>query len=205
MKQSSYNLLPMLQSKQKSSFIYKDEELIAQFQRGNENAYIELVNRYRDKLINFVFGFLGDAELAEDVVQDTMLKLYEKKHYYREIAKFSTWLYTIARNQANSEFRKRKRMKISYLSQMTKQEQDYEIKDLGPDLNKKLQNQFLEKRIRNAIQKLPEHFKSVIILRDIQELSYDTISEIVGVPLGTVKSRINRARIQLQLELQDLK
>jgi len=205
MKQSSYNLLPMLQSKHKSSFIYKDEELIAQFQRGNENAYIELVNRYRDKLINFVFGFLGDAELAEDVVQDTMLKLYEKKHYYREIAKFSTWLYTIARNQANSEFRKRKRMKISYLSQMTKQEQDYEIKDLGPDLNKKLQNQFLEKRIRNAIQKLPEHFKSVIILRDIQELSYDTISEIVGVPLGTVKSRINRARIQLQLELQDLK
>ena len=205
MKQSSYNLLPMLQSKQKSSFIYKDEELIAQFQRGNENAYIELVNRYRDKLINFVFGFLGDAELAEDVVQDTMLKLYEKKHYYREIAKFSTWLYTIARNQANSEFRKRKRMKISYLSQMTKQEKDYEIKDLGPDLNKKLQNQFLEKRIRNAIQKLPEHFKSVIILRDIQELSYDTISEIVGVPLGTVKSRINRARIQLQLELQDLK
>jgi len=195
----------MLQSKHKSSFIYKDEELIAQFQRGNENAYIELVNRYRDKLINFVFGFLGDAELAEDVVQDTMLKLYEKKHYYREIAKFSTWLYTIARNQANSEFRKRKRMKISYLSQMTKQEQDYEIKDLGPDLNKKLQNQFLEKRIRNAIQKLPEHFKSVIILRDIQELSYDTISEIVGVPLGTVKSRINRARIQLQLELQDLK
>ena len=205
MKQSSYNLLPMLQSKHKSSFIYKDEELIAQFQRGNENAYIELVNRYRDKLINFVFGFLGDAELAEDVVQDTMLKLYEKKHYYREIAKFSTWLYTIARNQANSEFRKRKRMKISYLSQMTKQEQDYEIKDLGPDLNKKLQNQFLEKRIRNAIQKLPEHFKSVIILRDIQELSYDTISEIVGVPLGTVKSRINRARIQMQLELQDLK
>jgi len=195
----------MLQSKHKSPFIYKDEELIAQFQRGNENAYIELVNRYRDKLINFVFGFLGDAELAEDVVQDTMLKLYEKKHYYREIAKFSTWLYTIARNQANSEFRKRKRMKISYLSQMTKQEQDYEIKDLGPDLNKKLQNQFLEKRIRNAIQKLPEHFKSVIILRDIQELSYDTISEIVGVPLGTVKSRINRARIQLQLELQDLK
>ena len=110
MKQSSYNLLPMLQSKHKSSFIYKDEELIAQFQRGNENAYIELVNRYRDKLINFVFGFLGDAELAEDVVQDTMLKLYEKKHYYREIAKFSTWLYTIARNQANSEFRKRKRI-----------------------------------------------------------------------------------------------
>ena len=205
MKQSSYNLLQMLQSKHKSPFIYIDEELIAQFQRGNENAYIELVNRYRDKLINFVFGFLGDAELAEDVVQDTMLKLYEKKHYYREIAKFSTWLYTIARNQANSEFRKRKRMKISYLSQMTKQEQDYEIKDLGPDLNKKLQNQFLEKRIRNAIQKLPEHFKSVIILRDIQELSYDTISEIVGVPLGTVKARINRARIQLQLELQDLK
>tara|TARA_B110000467_G_C18279929_1_gene457903 strand:- start:19 stop:606 length:588 start_codon:yes stop_codon:yes gene_type:complete len=192
-------------NKRHKSFVYEDEELMSQFQKGNENAYIELVNRYRNKLINFVFGYLGDKELSEDVIQDTMLKLYQKRHYYREIAKFSTWIYTIARNQANTELRKRKRRKTSFLSQMTKKEQDYDIKDKEPDLINKLQNEYIGNRIHRAIQLLPEHFKDVIVLRDLQQLSYDQISEIVSVPLGTVKSRINRARLQLQVELQDLK
>ena len=104
----------------KSEFIYTDEKLISRFQAGDERAYVELVNRYKDKLLNFVFQFLGDIEQAEDVVQDTMLRLYEKKHYYKEIAKFSTWIYTIARNLANTELRKRKRRKTTYLSQMSK-------------------------------------------------------------------------------------
>ena len=111
MKQNSFNLSDLSLDKQKAPFVYTDEQLIARFQAGDENAYIELVNRYRDRLINFVFLFLGDRELSEDVVQDTMLKLYVKKHNYREIAKFSTWIYTIARNLANTELRKRKRRK----------------------------------------------------------------------------------------------
>ena len=76
------------------SYIYSDEQLIARFQGGDENAYVELVNRYRDRLINFVYNYIGDSELSEDIVQDTMVKLYQKKHYYKEINKFSTWLYT---------------------------------------------------------------------------------------------------------------
>jgi len=86
----------------KSAFVYSDEQLIGRFQSGDERAYVELVNRYKDRLLNFVFQFLGDIEQAEDVVQDTMLRLYEKKHYYKPIAKFSTWIYTIARNLANT-------------------------------------------------------------------------------------------------------
>ena len=191
--------------KQHSTFVYTDEQLIGRFQSGDEGAYIELVNRYKDRLINFAYQFLGDLEQAEDVVQDTMLKLYEKKHYYREIAKFSTWIYTIARNLANTELRKRKRRKTTYLSRMTREEREYEIPAVQPNLDQNLQNEFIRERIQEAIKKLPEHSKSVIILRDIQELSYDDISNIVGVPLGTVKSRINRARLQLQAELQDLK
>jgi len=191
--------------KQQSPFLYTDEQLIARFQSGDERAYIELVNRFRDRLINFVYPFLGDFEQAEDVVQDTMLKLYEKKHYYREIAKFSTWIYTIARNLANTELRKKKRRKTTYISRMTREERQYEIPAVQPDLNQNIQNEFIRERINEAIKELPEHFKTVIILRDIQELSYDDISNIVGVPLGTVKSRINRARLQLQAELQDLK
>ena len=191
--------------RQQSPFVYTDEQLIARFQSGDERAYIELVNRYRDRLINFVYPFLGDFEQAEDVVQETMLKLYEKKHYYREIAKFSTWIYTIARNLANTELRKKKRRKTTYISRMAKDDRQYDIPAVQADLNQNLQNEFIRDRIHAAIKELPEHFKTVIILRDIQELSYDDISNIVGVPLGTVKSRINRARLQLQAELQDLK
>ena len=191
--------------RKQSPFVYTDEQLIARFQSGDERAYIELVNRYRDRLINFVYPFLGDFEQAEDVVQEAMLKLYEKKHYYREIAKFSTWIYTIARNLANTELRKKKRRKTTYISRMTKDDRQYDIPAVQADLNQNLQNEFIRERIHEAIKELPEHFKTVIILRDIQELSYDDISNIVGVPLGTVKSRINRARLQLQAELQDLK
>jgi len=205
MRQNSSNLSDMSLDKQKTPFVYTDEQLIARFQAGDERAYIELVNRYRDRLINFVFQFLGDREQAEDVVQDTMLKLYIKKHYYREIAKFSTWIYTIARNLANTELRKRKRRKTTLLSHMTRDEREYELPAIQPETGQEVQTEFAEKQIQAAIQDLPEHFKTVIILRDIQELSYDDISSIVGVPLGTVKSRINRARLQLQAELKNLR
>ena len=189
----------------KSTFLYTDEQLISRFQAGDERAYVELVNRYKDRLFNFIFPFFGDVEQSEDVVQDTMLRLYEKKHYYKEIAKFSTWIYTIARNLANTELRKRKRRKITYLSQMSKEERQYDIPAIQDDVDQDLQNEFMRNRINQAIDALPDHFKTVIILRDIQELSYDDISNIVEVPLGTIKSRINRARLQLQAELQDLK
>lgn len=205
MRPNSSNLLGLSLDKSKSTFIYTDEQLIACFQSGDENAYTELVKRYRDRLTNFVYQFLGDLEQAEDVVQDTMFKLYEKKHYYREIAKFSTWIYTIARNLANTELRKRKRRKTTLLSQMTRDERDYEIPAVQADLGQAIQSEYVEKRIQAAIRELPEHFKTVIILRDIQELSYDDISNIIGVPLGTVKSRINRARLQLQADLNDLR
>ncbi len=205
MRQNLSNLSDMSLDKQNSPFVYTDEQLISRFQSGDERAYIELVNRYRDRLINFVYQFLGDFEQSEDVVQDTMLKLYQKKHYYREIAKFSTWIYTIARNLANTELRKRKRRKTTLLSQMTREEKDYDLPAIQPETGQELQNEFAEKRIQKAIQELPEHFRTVIILRDIQELSYDDISSIIGVPLGTVKSRINRARLQLQADLKYLR
>ena len=201
---SSTSLVKQL-DKKKSQFLYTDEILISRFQSGDENAYIELVNRYKDKLTNFVFYFLKDEEHSEDIVQETFIRLYEKKHYYKEIAKFSTWIYTIARNLANTELRKKSRTKIMYLSQMSNYKKDYDLKSSDPELNKNIENEFLMKEIHAAIDKLPENYKSVIILRDIQGLDYEQISNIIGVPLGTVKSRINRARLQLQVDLMDFK
>ena len=186
-------------------FRYTDEELIARFQDGDEQAYVELVNRYRNRLMTFVYRFVNDMEKAEDIVQDTMLKLYQKKHYYKQIAKFSTWIYTIAKNLAFTELRRKKSRKITVLSQMNSNEKDYEIPSDQPETGQEIQNEFALKLIQAAIQGLPDRFKTIIILRDIEELSYEEISSILDVPLGTVKSRINRARLQLQAELQDLK
>ncbi len=205
MRQNSSNLSVGSLDKKNNQYFYSDEQLISRFQSGDENAYIELVNRYKDRLTNFVFYFIKDEEQTDDIVQETFIKLYEKKHYYRQIAKFSTWIYTIARNLANTELRKKKRKKIMYLSQMSSQKNDYELTSDSPEINKQFENEFLMKNIHASIDKLPENYKSVIILRDIQELSYDEISGIVGVPLGTVKSRINRARLKLQVDLEKFK
>ncbi len=184
---------------------YTDEELIARFQKGDEQAYTELVIRYRDKLMTFVFRFVNDMEQAEDIIQDTMLKLYTHKHYYRNIAKFSTWIYTIAGNLAKTELRKKKTRKVTNISQMGPEDRDYELPSVAPETDEVVQSEYIEKKIQAAIQNLPLHFRTVTILRDIQELSYEEISKIVEVPLGTVKSRINRARLQLQNELKNLK
>ena len=193
------------QLKMDKQLLYSDEDLIKRFQDGDEQAYVELVNRFRDRLMNFVYRFTSDSEQSEDIVQETLIKLYTHKHYYKKIAKFSTWLYTIAANYAKTELRKKKNRKITNLSQMSSDEKDYDLPSVQPDADQLIESEYLEKRIQSAINTLPLHFKTVIVLRDVQELSYDEISNIVEVPLGTVKSRINRARLQLQKELKDLK
>ena len=205
MKQSSSVFYAMQLDNSQNKFIYSDEQLMSLFQGGDENAYIELVNRYKDKLINFIFNYLGDLESSEDVVQETMIKLYQKKHYYKEIAKFSTWLYTIAKNLANTELRKRKQRKTTLLSQFSKVDKTYELPSLDPEPGQEIQTDIVNKIIRNAVDQLSEKFRIVIVLRDIQGLSYEDISAIINVPIGTVKSRINRARLQLQVELAHLK
>ena len=205
MKQSSSVFYTMQLDNSQNRFIYSDEQLMLLFQGGDENAYIELVNRYKDKLINFIFNYLGDLESSEDVVQETMIKLYQKKHYYKEIAKFSTWLYTIAKNLANTELRKRKQRKTTLLSQFSKDDKTYDLPSNDPEPGQEIQTDIVNKIIRNAVDQLSEKFKIVIVLRDIQGLSYEDISEIINVPIGTVKSRINRARLQLQVELKHLK
>ncbi|MBT4317508.1 MAG: sigma-70 family RNA polymerase sigma factor [Candidatus Marinimicrobia bacterium] len=195
----------MRHSAMDNEFRFSDEELIFRFQKGDEQSYVELVNRYRDRLINYIYRFVNDIESAEDIVQDALVKLYTHKHYYKNIAKFSTWMYTIAGNLAKTELRKKKTRKVTNLSQIGPEDKDYELPSVEPDTDKIAQSEYVEKRIQKAINKLPLHFKTVTILRDIQELSYEEISKIVDVPLGTVKSRINRARLQLQKELKDLK
>ena len=202
MNQQSQNLFTQ-QPQMDSKFQYTDEELILRFQDGDEQAYIELVKRYKDKLINFVFRLVNDRDQSEDIIQDTMLKLYTLKHYYKNIAKFSTWIYTIAGNFAKTELRKKKTRKVTNNSQLGPEDRDYDPPSRDASPQKLVERSFINDKIHEAIDRLPEHFKVVTVLRDLEKLPYEEISLIVDVPLGTVKSRINRARLQLQKDLKN--
>ncbi|KAA3609798.1 MAG: sigma-70 family RNA polymerase sigma factor [Calditrichaeota bacterium] len=181
-----------------------DEQLIARFQQGDAYAYDLLVKRYRDPLMNYIFRFLGDRIDAEDILQETFLRLYKNKHYYKEIAKFSTWIYTIAGNLAKTELRKRKRRNIFSIHNFMSTEKDYELPDKGITPDKYANSAITDTEIQKAIAKLSPKFKQVILLRDVQGFSYEEISQIVNIPLGTVKSRVNRARLKLQYDLKKI-
>ena len=175
-----------------------DEELIKNFQNGDINSYNQLVYRYKDKLFNYIIQFVKDAPQAEDLLQDTFLKLYTHKNSYKEIAKFSTWIYTIAGNYARTELRKYKRRKTFSHSDLGFDNKEFIIKDKAETPSEAFLAINLKSELNNCLSKLPLNFRTIIILRDIQELSYEEISTIVELPLGTVKSRINRARLKVQ-------
>ena len=101
-----------------------DEELIARFQNGDTYAFDLLVRRYKDPLLNFIYRFLGDIVESEDIVQETFYRVYKNKHYYKEVAKFSTWIYTIAGNLAKTELRRRKRRKVFSIHKETAAERN---------------------------------------------------------------------------------
>jgi len=175
-----------------------DEQLIKKFQEGDVGAYNKIVYRYKDRLLNFIYRYLNDIDRSEDLVQDTLIKLYTHKDSYKEIAKFSTWLYTIASNLARTELRKIKRRRTFSVTELSREDREFIISspDLEPD-DQNLSKNFQES-VQWALSELSDDFRTVVILRDIQELSYEDISKIVNVPLGTTKSRINRGRVKLQ-------
>jgi RNA polymerase sigma-70 factor (ECF subfamily) len=181
-----------------------DEELIARFQQGDNYAFDQLVRRYKEPLLSFIYRFIGEINESEDIVQETFFRVYKNKHYYKEVAKFSTWIYTIAGNLAKTELRRRRRRKIFSIHKETAAEKDIDLPDKNSDPEKEVNTILTEKVIQKAISSLPPKFRQVIILRDIQGFSYEEISGIIKVPLGTVKSRVNRARLRLQEDLSFL-
>ena len=106
---------------------FTDEQQIAKFKLGDRTSYTELVNRYKDKIINFIYRFMGDLDASEDLAQETFLKVYIKKDSYREIAKFSTCLYTIAANLARTELRKIIRRKTFSITELSHDDREFII------------------------------------------------------------------------------
>ncbi|MEX0720709.1 MAG: sigma-70 family RNA polymerase sigma factor [Balneolaceae bacterium] len=183
---------------------YNDEDLMEYFQEGKEQAFNELVRRYQVRLHNFLFRYTKDHQDCEDLVQETFLRVHKSKHSYERIAKFSTWMYTIALNLAKSLYKKKQRM---YKVSIHKDDSDPDDRELVLEDDRILQDDALHEKLcmeqlEKALMELPEEFREVIMLRDLQQLSYEEVTEITGVPMGTVKSRINRGRAQLQLLLK---
>lgn len=184
---------------------YTDEELILEFQKDKTEAFNEIVLRYKDKLVNFLYRYTGNRDESEDLAQDTFVKVYRSKHLYKEIAKLSTWIYTIAINTAKTDARRKSRYKTLSISDYdSENEKDFDLTsdDFNPEdnANASIENFY----IQQAINSLDDSFKQVIIMRDIEDLDYEEIAQITGLPLGTVKSRINRGREKLKVLLKDI-
>lgn len=182
-----------------------DEELIRYFQDEDNEAFNEIVERYKDKLVNFIYRYTGNRDDAEDFAQDAFLKLYKSKHLYKEIAKFSTWFYTIALNTVRTNLKKKSRMNtLSINNYDVENEKDFDLHDDSPEPDSIVGSQMEVEFIQKAINNLDKSFKEVILLRDVQNLEYDEIAKITGLPLGTVKSRINRGREKLKIVLSSI-
>ncbi len=202
-RKNSHNKLKHMSPESKKKNILSDEDLIGNFQAGDVSAFEEIVRRYKDQLVNFAYRFLGDLEEAEDIAQETFLRVFRKRNAYRNVAKFSTWIYTITGNLAKTELRRRKRRKLISLSSLGFEDKDFDLKDTKKGPEESVHDLIKDEFIQRAINSLPDKFREVIIFRDIQELSYEEISSIVKIPLGTVKSRVNRGRLKLQEILSD--
>lgn len=176
----------------------EDRQVIQQFLDGDERAFTELVRRYETKLLNFVTRMIGDRALAEDVVQLAFVQVFRHVHAFDQSKNFSSWVYTIARNEANNELRRRSNSPVVYFETLTKNMDqnarplEWEDPTTRPDdLYRK---RCLREKVGEAVKQLTDRHRLVFILREIEGRDYREIAEIAGCNIGTVKSRLNRAR-----------
>lgn len=171
-----------------------DYRLIRSVQNGDMVAFNGIVDRYKDRLMNVLTRMLSSAEEAEDIVQETFVRVYNHRQSFNFKHCFSTWIYTIALNLGRNELRRRKKFKFYEISDMKGNEAELSV-------DMKVPNRIPEV-LEEAVSSLPEKYKTAFILRDVQELPYEEVAKILSVPLGTVKSRVNRARMMLRDKLQ---
>jgi RNA polymerase sigma-70 factor, ECF subfamily len=175
-----------------------DSAVVTAFLGGEERAFQELVERYQARLLNFVYRTIGDREKAEDLVQEVFIRVYRHLHRFDRSKKFSTWAYTIASNLAKNELRNRSRNPLVLFQAIKKNWQDEERPLQFEDANSRPDDLYRKRHLRELVEEsvaqLPEHHREVFVLRELEGKSYEEIAEITSCNLGTVKSRLNRAR-----------
>ena len=175
-----------------------DSQIVQRFLDGDQLAFGDLVDRYDSRLLNFVYRTIGDRERAQDLVQETFVRVYRHLHRFDQTRKFSTWIYTIASNLAKNELRNRSRNPLLLFQTIKKNwEADHrplEWEDPKYKPDDLFRKRFLREKVEDAVAQLPEHHRVVFVLRELEGKTYEEIADITGCNLGTVKSRLNRAR-----------
>jgi RNA polymerase sigma-70 factor (ECF subfamily) len=185
-----------------------DEDLMLALRTGDEGAFAELMRRHRGPIVNYVNRLIGDRDRSEDLAQEVFLRVYRHAGTYRVTARFTTWLYTIASNLGKNELRNRARRRNVSMEESSRElsQDDYHFGTredfLEPDRIRDLNDR--QRKVRIAIDSLPDHFRMMIVLRDLEGFAYEEIASMLELPLGTVKSRINRARLEFKKRVEPL-
>jgi RNA polymerase sigma-70 factor, ECF subfamily len=176
----------------------EDSDLVAAFLNGEEHAFTTLVERYQVRLLNFIYRTIGDRDRAEDLVQEVFIRVYRHLHRFDRSKKFSTWAYTIASNLAKNELRNRSRHPLVLFQSVKKNWDDdqrpMQFEDTVSRPDELYRKRHLRELVEASVARLPEHHRQVFVLRELEGKSYEEIAEITACNLGTVKSRLNRAR-----------
>ena len=182
-----------------------DEDLMARAALDDARAFTELVRRYQMRVVHLVSRLLNDREVSEDIAQEVFVRVHLHRKNYRTGSKFSTWLFTIAANLAKNEMRRRKRRRNwTSLDEMqeTLKDASLQFADKTSTREVDLEREQLSGVVGEAIAELPERYRIALVLRDIEGLAYEEIGLALKIPGGTVRSRINRARLMLKRKLE---
>lgn len=185
-----------------------DEQLLLAYRNGDNAAFKTLFQRYRGPLFNFLLRRVRERSRAEELYQDVWSKVIERCAEFRGDSKFSTWLYTIARNRCIDHAR---RAKLRSTSSLDATGTDFDrplverVAKPGPSTEQLASGATLKERIAHAVEELPEDQREVFLLRQLQGLGFKEIAEVVGAPHNTVKSRMRYALERLQQQLEDLR
>ncbi len=175
----------------------QDDELLGRCRAGDESAWDELVRRHTRRVFNIAYRFTGRADAAEDLTQDIFVKVYQNLHrYHVGDGAFPAWIATVARNQAIDRYRRRRDERL---------QDDPEVLALLPAAGdspvRAVERAETARLIHSGLRALPRDLREVLVLCELQEVSYDEAARLLNVPLGTVKSRLNRGRLELAKRL----
>ena len=184
-----------------------DEDLMGRVAGEDERAFSELVRRFQSRVTNLICRVLNDRECADDLAQEVFIRVFVHRRNYRRGSKFSTWLFTIAANLAKNEIRRRVRRRnwfsLDALQELLK-DSAIQLADPTEGQEATLEREQLQGAVGRAIATVPEKYRVALVLRDIEGLPYEEIAQVLCIPGGTVRSRINRARGMLKRKLQPL-
>lgn len=183
----------------------RDNALVSAYLEGNDQAFQILVSRYQGKLVNYISTLVHDYELAVDLAQETFIRVFRYADRYRGDYQFSTWVYRIATNLAIDELRRRERKgRFSFRHMIGLFEKDGKplpIPDMRPSPERTLDGKERLQRLQAAVDSLPAKYRLPFLLKEVEDLSYEEICQVLEISMGTVKSRIHRAKMLLREKL----